>query len=216
MSFLFRCEICHEVLTADAQMLGTHLPCPACDVPLWLPDTRTDETAADSSSPPVDREAREPDIRFGNHDKAGDAEMDMTPMVDVTFLLLIFFMVTAAFTMQKSFELPTPKDDTPSQQARSMQDIEDDPSFVVVRIDEFNTFHVLASSWDEEKEAPSEQELIVKLREARQSGRGGIVPSSLLVMAHGDALHEKVVTAIDAGAEVGMDDVKLTTFEGDE
>ena len=29
-------------------------------------------------------------------------ELDMTPMVDVTFLLLIFFMVTASFTRSKS------------------------------------------------------------------------------------------------------------------
>jgi serine/threonine protein kinase len=33
-------------------------------------------------------------------------EMDLTPMVDVTFLLLIFFMITASFSMQKSFDFP--------------------------------------------------------------------------------------------------------------
>ena len=31
-----------------------------------------------------------------------EEELDMTPMVDVTFLLLIFFMVTASFSLQKS------------------------------------------------------------------------------------------------------------------
>lgn len=31
-------------------------------------------------------------------------EMDLTPMVDVTFLLLIFFMITASFTVQKQME----------------------------------------------------------------------------------------------------------------
>ena len=41
----------------------------------------------------------------------GDSEddLDMTPMVDVTFLLLIFFMVTAAFSLQKSINVPTPE-----------------------------------------------------------------------------------------------------------
>ena len=33
-----------------------------------------------------------------------ESEMDITPMVDVTFLLLIFFMITASFAMQKSLE----------------------------------------------------------------------------------------------------------------
>ena len=53
----------------------------------------------------------EDDFSFVKKEKAEQPEMDMTPMVDVTFLLLIFFMVTAAFTMQKSFEIPTPKTD---------------------------------------------------------------------------------------------------------
>ena len=53
-------------------------------------------------------------------DGRAPAEMDMTPMVDVTFLLLIFFMVTAAFAMQKSFHVPTPKSDQPSQFAADL------------------------------------------------------------------------------------------------
>ena len=43
-----------------------------------------------------------------------EEEMDMTPMVDVTFLLLIFFMVTAAFSLQKSIEMPRQQTDAPS------------------------------------------------------------------------------------------------------
>jgi len=35
-------------------------------------------------------------------------------MVDVTFLLLIFFMVTASFTLQKSIPQPPAASDAPS------------------------------------------------------------------------------------------------------
>ncbi|MBN2578156.1 MAG: biopolymer transporter ExbD [Pirellulales bacterium] len=34
--------------------------------------------------------------------------MDMTPMIDVTFQLLIFFMITAAFVTQKTLNMPQP------------------------------------------------------------------------------------------------------------
>ena len=44
-------------------------------------------------------------------------ELDMTPMVDVTFLLLIFFMVTASFTIQKSLQQAHAKSDDPSPNA---------------------------------------------------------------------------------------------------
>ena len=50
-----------------------------------------------------DEEEFEKDISFEKKDIPED-ELDMTPMVDVTFLLLIFFMVTASFTLQKSLE----------------------------------------------------------------------------------------------------------------
>jgi hypothetical protein len=38
----------------------------------------------------------------------------------------------------------------------------------------------------------------------------------MLVVASGEALHERVVTAIDAGNEVGMEEVQLVTVEEDE
>ena len=154
----------------------------------------------------------EPPIDFSRPASDLESEMDMTPMVDVTFLLLIFFMVTAAFTMQKSFRLPTPRQEQASSNPKSLEDFEEDPAYVIVRIDEYNTFHVAAASWDDEQEAPSTQDLLIQLRRAREADRGA---TRLLVMAHGDAAHEKVVTAMDAGNDVGMEEVKLVTVEDD-
>ncbi len=151
-------------------------------------------------------------IQFGRERvAAATAEMDMTPMVDVTFLLLIFFMVTAAFTMQKSFEVPVPRQDSPSTNSQTVEDFEQDSDFVVVRVDEFNTFYVSVASWNDEQEARSAHDLLVKLRKATSAPAGGA--RKLLVMAHGDAAHEKVVAAMDAGNEVGMEEVKLVTIE---
>ncbi len=153
------------------------------------------------------------EIRFGHRRTAGEAEMDMTPMVDVTFLLLIFFMVTAAFAMQKSFRIPTPRSDQPNPAARTLEDFQNDPTYVVVRVDEYNTFHLSAAEWPEEIEAPSPQDLIVQLRKARSAGSCGPGASHMLLVCHGDAHHERVVQAIDAGNEVGMEDVKIMTTE---
>jgi len=35
-----------------------------------------------------------------------EADMDMTPMIDVSFQLIIFFMITAAFVVQKTLDMP--------------------------------------------------------------------------------------------------------------
>jgi biopolymer transport protein ExbD len=148
--------------------------------------------------------------------KLPEAEMDMTPMVDVTFQLLIFFMLTASFTMQKSLSVPKPQSNQAAAGGQALEDFERDPEYVVVRVDGFNTFHISSALWDEELEAPSEQELLVKLRQARQGDGAGNRPRRMLVVASGEALHDRVVTAIDAGNEVGMDEVQLVTVESDE
>jgi biopolymer transport protein ExbD len=149
----------------------------------------------------------------GSRSRWQDDDMDMTPMVDVTFLLLIFFMITSAFQMQKSFQVPTPRSDQASTNAKTLEDYEEDPDFVTVRIDEYNNFFVAAASWDEEKEAPSVQDLLIRLRLAQNAD--GPRASRLLILANGEADHERVVQAIDAGNEVGLEDVKLVTVEGD-
>ncbi len=133
-----------------------------------------------------------------------DDEMDMTPMVDVTFLLLIFFMVTAAFALQKSLEVPTPENT--EEQAQSVQlEVSEDENTVVVRILKDNTI------WIEDREIPSRQELLSVLREMRKNDGEAPPAETLLVLADGHARHETVVMALDAGNAVGMKNIRLKT-----
>jgi biopolymer transport protein ExbD len=124
-------------------------------------------------------------IIFREERKGQEAEMDMTPMVDVAFQLLIFFMLTASFTMQKSLNVPKPESTEPSQ-AKSTEDFRTDPDYVVVRVDAQNTFHVSSGAWEDEIEAPSKQELLVRLREAAKATRRQCAVE-MLVLANGDA-----------------------------
>jgi biopolymer transport protein ExbD len=148
--------------------------------------------------------------------KPEEAEMDMTPMVDVTFQLLIFFMLTASFAVQKSLQIPTPQDKSASNAPQIVQEVEEDADTIIVRVDQFSTFHISSGAWEDEIECPSEQELISRIREARQGDGRGNIPSKLVVKAHGDSSHERVVMAIDAGVTAEMDNVQLMTIEEDE
>jgi len=148
-------------------------------------------------------------VVFRQRNREEDNELDMTPMVDVTFLLLIFFMVTAAFGLQKSYDVPAPDDSRPSARATSLEEIESDPTYVVVRIDQYDTFHVGAATWEAEQEAPSRPDLLAKLRQAKEGSSPP--PTRMLIMANEEATNGKVVAALDAGASVGMEDVKLLT-----
>ena len=50
---------------------------------------------------------------------ADEAEIDMTPMLDVTFIMLIFFIVTASFTKETGIDLSQSNNDTQLQQQNS-------------------------------------------------------------------------------------------------
>ena len=144
-----------------------------------------------------------------------DEEMDLTPMVDMTFLLLIFFMVTAAFALQKSIEVPVSEDETAAE-SRTVEDFADDS--IIIRVDGDNVFWVSSPAWSEEKVAPNPHDMLVKLREAREGASDGRMPppTRLLVLASEDATHKHVVAALDAGSEVGMEQVQLATVEEEE
>ncbi|MGI9456917.1 MAG: ExbD/TolR family protein [Aeoliella sp.] len=138
--------------------------------------------------------------------KRTDDELDMTPMVDVTFLLLIFFMVTAAFAMQKALKVPPVAEDEVSSQP--VEDIEKDS--IIVRLDADNVFWVGGPLWTEEQKAVTSLDMRAKVREAREGGSGGRGPSKMMVEAHEDAVYEKLVDALDAGSDASIEEVRLS------
>lgn len=135
-------------------------------------------------------------------------DMDMTPMVDVTFLLLIFFMVTASFSLQKSIQQPPSQTDEPSP---NVVDVEEDvKDYVQVVIDQNNTYYVTSRD-EEEVEAPSEREMRARVKDAKVNSNA----TRLVIKAHVDSQHRKLVTAWDAGVSVGMDKIEVQTTEQD-
>jgi biopolymer transport protein ExbD len=45
-----------------------------------------------------------------------EAELDMTPMLDIVFIMLIFFIVTTSFVKESGITVNTPKSQTASRQ----------------------------------------------------------------------------------------------------
>jgi biopolymer transport protein ExbD len=145
--------------------------------------------------------------------KRVDDEMDLTPMVDVTFLLLIFFIMTAAFALQKTLKVPPVKDDE-EVSAVQVDDVEKDS--IVVRIDGDNVFWIGAPLWTEEQKAQSSLDMRAKVREAKQGEPGSPGPSKMMVQAHEDAVYEKLVDAIDAGSAAQVNEVSVAVLDDED
>ena len=126
--------------------------------------------------------------------------LDMTPMVDVTFLLLIFFMVTASFAIQKSIAQP------PVQAEGCGGDPVDE--CVTVTIDQGNAFYVMSPN-EEEVECPSVREMWTRVKEAKNESN----VDRMRICAHVDSMHKKVISAWDAGVVAGIENISIETTE---
>jgi biopolymer transport protein ExbD len=163
-----------------------------------------------SNAPVLDDEEVIEQVSFKKNELPKD-DMDMTPMVDVTFLLLIFFMITASFSSEKVFEKPPPLSDSSSKPPDKPPDQSDT---VRVQIDEFNAYTVIFSTGDE-REASSKQDLLLALGEARAEASSGKEDEvlKLLVDAHEECIHASIVAALDAGREAGFGSLSVTVVE---
>ena len=139
--------------------------------------------------------------------KPDEGELDMTPMVDVTFLLLIFFMITAAFSLQKSIESPRQTSDKPSN--APVDEPPEELDMVTVQINEFGSFLVMAPDW--EKETPGKQNLIRALRDAMGDGT---TPMKLVIEVHEMAKLKSLVDCMDAGTICDYGEMQVLQVEG--
>jgi biopolymer transport protein ExbD len=203
MSVTVECPHCGTLVEIPSALAGREAACGACG----------ERFRVEAPPPPAEPEDAEKPFHFetGPRKLEAEADMDMTPMVDVTFLLLIFFMVTASFALQRSIAVPKPENEEPSSQATTIEDIEDDPDFITVRVDSLSNYLVIGP--DDEYPIVSKQDLLAKLHDLRDADPP---PVALMVIAHGDALHEKVVAALDCGTAIGIERVMLQTTEEEE
>ena len=139
-------------------------------------------------------------------------DMDMTPMVDVTFLLLIFFMITASFSSEKVIEEPPSMSDKPSAQQKEEPDKVLDT--VRVQVDEFNAYTIILPG-GEDRQASSKQDLLMALDDARREIVTGANDDALkmAVEAHVDSIHAAVIAALDAGRDKGFSSFQVTVVE---
>lgn len=208
--------------TFDSQSGSSHVPDLATAAPPILIDDEPEEVAM----------RERPSM---------DDEMDITPMIDMTFLLLIFFiltskmtgeksyevpsakngssiatkncvMITASFSSEKVFEKPPPLSESPSSKPPDKPPDQSDT--VRVQIDEFNAYTVIFSTGDE-REASSKQDLLLALSEARAEAAGGKEDEVLKLLddAHEECIHASIVAALDAGREAGFGSLSVTVVE---
>ncbi len=182
-------------------MAGKTVICPSCGEETGVPeiDVTTQTKPADDARREPARLEEEDEFQLRSFTSEFD-ELDLTPMADVTFLLLIFFIITASFDLQKTLEIPPPNPDQKgAQQSMTLEEYEDNS--VIVQIDERN---VISIDYDP---LPDSSQLVNALRDKKILER----KNEILIVFHANSLHETMVTVIDAANEIGMQKIRLAS-----
>ena len=131
--------------------------------------------------------------------------IDMTPMVDIVFFLLIFFLTTSMTALQAVMNLPNPQKATEKGAAKSVSEISQDSDSLMVTIQEDDTF------WIDDEQCFSDQDLRIRIQQAVADSAGK--PLSLVVVGAADASHGAAIRVFDAGAAAGVGNISLLVKE---
>ena len=131
--------------------------------------------------------------------RKNDQGVNLTPLIDVVFLLLIFFMVSTTFTKESHLVLDLPEangnvEETPPQQIEVLIGREGDYSI---------------------NGKPLINRKIETLMKALDEVSQGNSNTPLTITADANTTHQAVVTAMDAAGRMGFVHLKITTKQPD-
>lgn len=128
-----------------------------------------------------------------------NVDINLASLIDVVFILLLFFVVTTTFTRETQLrvELPEASSATPPP--------ETEQKLVEITISAEGVYsvnnHLLPKSD------------LATLTEAVQKESGGDNSLPLAISADGKTPHQAVVTAMDAAGKLGFSHLRMTTVE---
>ena len=122
-----------------------------------------------------------------------EAEINITPMLDIVFIMLIFFIVTTSFVKEKGLEVSRPSSSPP-------REVQQDKGPIVIKID--------ASSLISIKGRVLESRAVEANLEREKAEKP---TSPLIVAAHPEADTDALVTVLDAARAVGIESVSVAT-----
>lgn len=124
-----------------------------------------------------------------------EPEVNLTPLIDVVFLLLIFFMVSTTFEHQSRIQIELP------EATASPEETEEESIEIV--IDAQGRYFI-----GEEQVVNTELKTL-KSALSKVVGDRGTVP--VTIRADASTPHQAVITALDATSQLGLTQISLAT-----
>ncbi len=129
-----------------------------------------------------------------------DLQINLTPLIDVVFLLLIFFMVSTTFTRETRLAVNLPEADG--------EPVQDNPRSIEISVSQNGSYAVDGR--------PLVNAQLQTLMRALEEVTGGDRDVALILIADADATHQSVVTAMDAIGQSGFSRLSIATRKPEE
>ena len=125
-----------------------------------------------------------------------EPEVNLTSLIDVVLLLLVFFMVSTSFVKQSQITIRLPE-------AESMAVVEEVPQQIDILITESGTYLVNG------RELINNRAETIRNALQKTSGNNNTLP--LTISADANAKHQDVVTAMDVAGRLGFRQISIAT-----
>ncbi len=133
--------------------------------------------------------------------KEDSVEVNLTPLIDVVFLLLIFFMVSTTFDRHAKLKVSLPEASTKATQQQN------DP--LVLSIDAKGNYFLNERQIVNQQLGTLKQAILKTLSEKNVK----IEDVSLVLRADANTPHQSVVRAMDAASQLGLTKLSIATVE---
>lgn len=134
--------------------------------------------------------------------KEESVEVNLTPLIDVVFLLLIFFMVTTTFDKHARLKVSLPESSAKTTQQK------DEP--LILSIDAKGNYFLNDRQIVNQQLDTLKQALQKVIGEKNQDYKD----VALVLRADANTPHQSVVRAMDAASQLGMTRLSIATVEG--
>lgn len=139
-------------------------------------------------------------MNFRKDNEPKQVEVNLTPLIDVVFLLLIFFMVSTTFDKQAQIEIKLPE-------AESSELADKDPEIIAVGVNAEGKYYV--NNEELLKSDPDTlKRMLIKVAKNKRD-----LP--VVISADGKAPHQSVVTVLDVASQLGMTQMTFATRQSD-